>query len=163
MIHKIIWAFYGIILLCIIVFLFEEGKFNKKKGSMKDIRIYDDNVYIKGSEWGGEYGRGVYARRDIKKGEYFEEVEFVMDKDQKLTGLIKDYTFNLQSRKVIAIAFNCGSMYNHTDKPNCKYFLDEDIEKIVFMALRDISKDEEITVSYGENWWSLRGKEFKKK
>jgi len=41
--------------------------------------------------------------------------------------------------------------------------LDEDIEKMVFRALRDISKDEEITVSYGEDWWSLRGKEFKKK
>lgn len=147
----------------IIIYNYKINNYLKNKGSMKDICIYYDKVYIKESNVGGNYGRGVYAREDIKKGEVFEKAEIIEDKEQVLRGIILDYTFNLQSRGRNAMAFNAGSIYNHSDEPNAKYYLDDNKNIIVFYALKDIGKDEEIIVSYGDKWWKIRGKEFKKK
>ena len=155
----------GFIIFLNILFIsiyFISSNYLKNKGSMKDIKIYYENVYIKESNVGGNYGRGVYARKDIKKGEVFEVVQIIEDKDHVLRGIILDYTFNLESRGNNAIAFNAGSMYNHSDEPNAKYYLNDSKNVIVFHALKPIKKDDEIIVSYGEKWWKLRGKEFQK-
>ena len=47
-----------------------------------------------------------------------------------------------------AIALGYGSLYNHAYTPNAQYLIDIDNETIEFIALRDIQKGEEITVSY---------------
>lgn len=47
---------------------------------------------------------------------------------------------------VVALGF--GSIYNHTDNPNAMYKEHEKELTIDFIALRDIQKDEEITVNY---------------
>lgn len=47
---------------------------------------------------------------------------------------------------VVALGF--GSIYNHTDNPNAMYKEYEKELTIDFIALRDIQKDEEITVNY---------------
>jgi uncharacterized protein len=47
---------------------------------------------------------------------------------------------------VVALGF--GSIYNHTDSPNAVYKEHDKAQTIDFIALRDIQKDEEITVNY---------------
>jgi SET domain-containing protein len=96
-------------------------------------------------------GRGVYARRLIRKGEVIERVPvLVMTLDEYAKGLaetvLKDYCFNWGQGKV-ALALGYGSIYNHSYKPNARY---EDVGPLAkqFTALRDIRPGEEISVNY---------------
>jgi len=163
MIHKIIWGFYILIIIGIIFIFIDISRCKNKKQSLENIKIHDENVYISESKTCGEYGRGVYAGRNIKEGEYFDSAEYIIDNTGDFRGILNDYTFNLIPIEREAYAFGNASLYNHSDKPSAKYFVDIKVNKIIFQSLRDIKKDEEITVFYGENWWKKRKKDFKQK
>ena len=48
-------------------------------------------------------------------------------------------------------------MYNHDDEPSAEWEVDDDDNRFVrFTALRDISAGEEITQSYGRDYWESR-------
>ena len=47
-----------------------------------------------------------------------------------------------------ALALGLGSLYNHSYSPNARYVKDFDRRKIDFVAIRNISVGEEITVNY---------------
>jgi uncharacterized protein len=96
-------------------------------------------------------GRGVYARRLIRKGEVIERVPvIVMSLDEYAKGaaetVLKDYCFHWGKDKV-ALALGYGSLYNHSFKPNARY---DDVGPLTkqFTALRDIRPGEEISVNY---------------
>jgi uncharacterized protein len=96
-------------------------------------------------------GRGVFARRAIKKGEMIERVPvLVMTSDEYAKGLantpLKDYCFCWGNDQV-ALALGYGSLYNHSYRPNARY---EDVGPLTkaFIAIRAIAKGEEITVNY---------------
>jgi SET domain-containing protein len=52
-----------------------------------------------------------------------------------------------------------GSLYNHSDEPNAEYTHEAD-DAYSFMAVRDIAAGEEITISYGDEWWETRSDRF---
>jgi SET domain-containing protein len=96
-------------------------------------------------------GRGVFARRAIRKGEEIERVPvLVMPAKDVKHG--PDYTtlgvycFHWERGKV-AVALGYGSLYNHSYEPNARY---EDVggRTKLFVAIRDIAAGEEITVNY---------------
>ncbi|WP_435009786.1 SET domain-containing protein [Tundrisphaera lichenicola] len=96
-------------------------------------------------------GRGVYARRLIRRGEIIERVPvIVMTVEEYAKGLsetvLKDYCFNWSAGKV-ALALGYGSIYNHSYRPNARY---DDVGPLTkqFTALRDIRPGEEISVNY---------------
>src|SRR4051794_25229675 len=96
-------------------------------------------------------GRGVFARRVIKKGEEIERVPvLVMPVKEVQNGLdwttLGTYCFLWEKGKV-AVALGYGSLYNHSYRPNARY---DDLgrQTKVFSALRDIGAGEEITVNY---------------
>lgn len=96
--------------------------------------------------------RGVFASANIKKGEIIEicPVIVVPIKDKKHIDktFIYNYYFKWGSRNQPAIALGLGSLYNHSYQPNAEY--DQKIKKrvIVFKAIKDIKKDEEILTNY---------------
>ncbi len=47
-----------------------------------------------------------------------------------------------------AIAFGYGSMYNHANPSNIRYTADNQQVTLVFAAVRDIAKHEELTINY---------------
>jgi uncharacterized protein len=68
-------------------------------------------------------GRGVFARRAIRKGEVFETCPVLV----LPTGAIEDYStgfgpyvFEWGEGKV-ALALGFGSLYNHSYRPNARY------------------------------------------
>jgi SET domain-containing protein len=65
---------------------------------------------------------------------------------------LSNYTFGLpgeaEERSVLALGY--ASLYNHKDNCNCDYLINEKVIKI--FALRDIAKDEELFIFYGEDW-----------
>ena len=49
-------------------------------------------------------------------------------------------------------------LYNHSYEANCEY-VQEGPRVITFVTLRDVEAGEELTIDYGEEWWSTRNLE----
>lgn len=98
-------------------------------------------------------GRGIFASKDIQAGEILEvcpvleipqsHVQFL-----KHTILINYYFSWGKSEETVAICLGFGSIYNHSYEPNATYVKYFDEETIIFTAIRDIKKGEEITINY---------------
>jgi uncharacterized protein len=111
-----------------------------------------DKIYVKQLS---KKHRGVFAKTNIKKGETIETcpVLIIPLKDKKL--IDKTFTFNYyfhwgrQNQPAIALGY--GSLYNHSYNPNADY--SENIKKqvIIFKAIKNIKKDEEIRTNYNGN------------
>lgn len=102
------------------------------------------------------HGRGIFAIRDIKKGDIVETFPVILfdrtDINEK--SVIRDYDIIYRGSKN-AIMFGYGSIYNHMDDNNSEwYYINERTMQIT--AIKDIKKDEEIFVSYGPNYWGRR-------
>jgi SET domain-containing protein len=119
-------------------------------------KMFNSNSnYISKSKIGG---RGVFAGRSYKKGEIVEVTPCIADNITAFNrGILKDYIFS-HKIPVHVLSFGYGSMYSHNDNPNLSYAIgetDEDLH-MTFTAKRDINKDEELFISYGQSWWSSR-------
>lgn len=98
-------------------------------------------------------GRGAFASKDIQAGEIIEicpiieiptsEIEFL-----KKTLLINYYFVWGKAEEKRAICLGFGSLYNHSYEPNATYMKYLEDETIHFNAIKEIKKDEEITVNY---------------
>ncbi len=96
-------------------------------------------------------GRGVFARRPIRKGEVIERApllvltaeEYARGVDQSI---LAGYVFAWGEGQY-ALALGYGSLYNHSYKPNAVYEDEADQAKR-FVALRAIKAGEEVTVNY---------------
>ena len=94
-------------------------------------------------------GRGVFARRAIRKGEVFETCPVLVlpaGATEDFSAGLGPYVF-LWGRGTVALALGYGSLYNHSFEPNARY---EDVggRTKLFVAIRDIEAGEEITVNY---------------
>lgn len=97
-------------------------------------------------------GRGVYARRRFHKGEVVEVCPLLEGDDDDWGLATSDYTFKRGGRSALPLGY--GAVYNHSDNPSGNYsFRGTDW---VLTANRTIRPGEEITVSYGEDYWSSR-------
>ncbi len=107
-------------------------------------------------------GLGVFATEKILQGETIEECPvFSLGEDNTPQSKhFKNYRFSYPKKrngKDGVIAWGYGSLFNHDKIPNADW---EDHPKYMgfrFFTLRDIEKDEEITISYGGNmYWENR-------
>lgn len=103
------------------------------------------------SKRAGSRGLGVFAARKIERGEVVEVCPVLVLPVESLyspagTSPLKDYVFTWSS-KTVGLALGYGSLYNHSYKPNLR---SEDSSGRIkrFIALRDISKNEELTHNY---------------
>jgi len=100
-------------------------------------------------------GRGVFAQRNFKKGEVIEISPVIVFSAEEidsleLTQLCNYYFAWGPDSKDAAIALGYGSLYNHSYTPNARYYKDFDNSLLKYVCIRDIRKDEEITINY--NW-----------
>ena len=110
-------------------------------------KIYVDQSKIPNS------GRGVYAGRDIKKNEVIERcpvIEVPAHDVANLTDtvLITYFYYLGRNKERVLITLGFGSIYNHTYTPNAAYKERLTEGLINFVAIKNIKKDEEITVNY---------------
>ena len=99
----------------------------------------------------GDKGRGVFARRAIRKGEVIERVPLlVLSAEEYNDGpnrsMLAGYVFAWGDGQ-FALALGYGSIYNHSYRPNAAYE-DEEPQAKRFVALRNIKAGEEVTVNY---------------
>lgn len=118
-------------------------------------------------------GRGIFAKQAIQAGELIERcpIVYLTERDYPLakqTTLLNYYFLN-EAENRVAIALGYGSLYNHSYEPNATYkkLLDEGF--IDFIAIKNISPKEEITVNYNygnpddkRNLWIKEIKPFQK-
>ena len=93
-------------------------------------------------------GRGVFARRLIRKGELIERVPVLVlpIEETEADTVLSNYCF-AWGRNTVALALGYGSIYNHSFKPNARYD-DTAPQTKEFRALRNIKPGEEITINY---------------
>lgn len=118
------------------------------KGVFKDVVINHNKTEVRSSSVAGY---GVFATKDIKKGEIIEEAVIFAIKplaSRHLETLHGRYVFNGEPWPRL-IGGNI-SFYNHSTNPNMNIVQDNDYERIVkVIALKDIKKDSELLHDYG--------------
>ena len=111
-----------------------------------------DKIYIRKSKILNA-GRGVYAKCDIKKDEVIEECPVIEVSKHDMANLTESFLVTYffyfgKNKERLAVALGFGSIYNHSHKPNARYDIKPMENRIDFIALNDIKKDEEITINY---------------
>jgi SepF-like predicted cell division protein (DUF552 family) len=145
------YLIFFVIILCSIVFW---SKLFDKSDTFEDVRNYQNSaVYIKKSVSGGKYGRGIYSNTVFNINDIIEVAPCVEDKFDTFNGIIRDYVFK-KSDETAVVAFGFVSIYNHSDTPNAEWSIND--SDIIIKAIKPIKQDEEIFISYGDNYWTLR-------
>ncbi len=100
-------------------------------------------------------GRGVFATHEIQKGEIIETCPFIEIPNEEIESIENSvfinyvYFFgNEKDRMLLALGF--GSIYNHKYSPNAMYKIVANKKVIEFSAIKDIKKNDEITVNYNQ-------------
>lgn len=107
-------------------------------------KVYVSNSHILNS------GRGVFASKNIKKGEVIEVAPILVleftDLVETRWNLLFEYYFWMDD--FVALVLGYGSLYNHSKDPNCKYDINRKDKTITFTAIKNIKKDCEIYCNY---------------
>jgi uncharacterized protein len=102
----------------------------------------------------GPRGRGVFATRTFSEGEVVEACPTVEISEGG--GDLADYLFESTNEGMFLVVLGFGMLYNHSSEPNIDYYQGDDAT-LEFIAQRRIESGEELTISYGDEWWSARG------
>lgn len=117
----------------------------------------------------GIHNQGLFAKRDIKKGEYIiqykgekitkkesERRAIEIEKRGRKNGTGRVFIFELNSRYDIDGSHrgNTARYINHSCEPNCESI--QDGQEIWVQATRDIAEGEELTYDYGYAYDNFR-------
>lgn len=117
-------------------------------------KLVHNNLIVKKSPM---HGYGVFAGKSIRKGEIIEECYIIITKGKDKA--LEDYYFDAKGKDALLTGY--GIIYNHCDDDNAEYTLNLKRRLATFKAIKPIKKGEEIFVSYGDDWFSDRGKKAK--
>ena len=122
------------------------------------ISNFSSSVFIKKSNIGGKYGRGVFSNRFYYPGEIIEIGHCIseMPIPSEDVSVMNDYIFSSEDDdyKKRHYCFGFTSIYNHADNFNANWKVKGN--KNIISARKMIKPGEEITVDYGENYWKSR-------
>lgn len=96
-------------------------------------------------------GRGVFSDIKLSQGSTIEDspILLIHSLDTPLvekTNLV-NFIYNWKSGES-AIGLGYASLYNHSDNPNAEFVKNFDTQMIKIKALRNLNRDEEITIDY---------------
>lgn len=97
-------------------------------------------------------GRGVFALKNFKEGEIIEKCPVInvtpTERKHCEKTILANYIYPWRSTLSGSVVLGYGSLYNHSFSPNADWKQNFKSEMMVYRALRDIEKGEEITVNY---------------
>lgn len=99
-------------------------------------------------------GRGVVARQAFAVGELIEVCPVIVVDDGKALDhtVLASYVYDWKAdASAVAVALGCGSIYNHSYRPNARYekrYDGVDANTICYRAHRAIAVGDEICVNY---------------
>ena len=121
-------------------------------------KLFQNKLLVKKSPI---HGYGVFAQKNIKKGELVEECCCLVFADNDDDECLIDYAFAFGRKAMVLTGFGC--LYNHSDDHNLNHVLDQKQRLVTFKARRAIKKGEEIFINYGKHWFSSRDSKPQKK
>lgn len=99
----------------------------------------------------GEFNRGVFATRDIKKGTLVHEapvISYPNDQHEHIEKtILADYAFEY-GKNHSAILLGYGMLFNHSYEPNAIYEINFENHTFEFYAFKDIKAGDEILINY---------------
>lgn len=99
----------------------------------------------------GELNRGVFATRNIAKGELIHEAPVIPYPNKEHVfiekTLLADYAFEY-GKNHTAILLGYGMLFNHSYNPNATYNINFPNHTFDFYAYKDIKENEEILINY---------------
>jgi len=105
-------------------------------------------------------GRGLIAKTNIRKGDIIEVCPSIKDKDTNFVGITLDYIFDAKEKdkngnnlSVLALGY-CALINHSNDYANVTWEIVDD--QVIFYALDDINKGDELLTHYGDNYWESR-------
>jgi SET domain-containing protein len=113
------------------------------------------------------YGWGVFAKESIEQHTLVETTPVVVypqdilqlaawntqgDK-HKLASLGLTLYSMSWSEDTAIIPLGWGGIYNHSDNNNCQFLIDKENGLLHIATLKDIHENEQLLVSYGEDWF----------
>jgi hypothetical protein len=128
----------------------------------------DDGLYL---DWCSKVnGWGVFSKRMIMAGDYVEVAPVIVYPKAFIDTAIwvaqgdgmkdEDYMLDRYSlswdRWGVAIPLGWLGLYNHSDNPNSMFVSDTHQKLLGMRAIKDIYPDQQITVSYGKDWFSRK-------
>ncbi len=126
------------------------GYLKKRKPTFNPSRI----------EWskrpGGDFT--VISKTHFARGEIVEVCPVIILEElaKTVTGL-KDIIFEIDRKKgEWGVVLGYGSLYRHSDKPNCEYAYNKGSKQMFFITKRTIKVGEELTIHYGKDYWNER-------
>ena len=115
------------------------------------------NIQLKESILGGF---GVFATAQFHKDDIIEYCRAIQFDDNQLSPdcIFRDYIHGDEHGTSAYLLMGYGDLYNHSDDPNASFndWADVECNLTKILALRHIQPGEEITVSYGPDWWATR-------
>lgn len=114
--------------------------------------IQSADIFVK--ETGTKKGRGVFSARKFSEGELVEEcpVIVLIRPLDRLPPRLQTVVFNWGSLTKTsasnALVLGFGSMYNHDNPASLRYEASLENESMRYIAVRDIKKNEELTINY---------------
>jgi SET domain-containing protein len=109
----------------------------------------EQNVIVKRTP---NKGRGVFALKNFKKGAIVEScpVINVTPKERRLVEktIFAFYIYPWRSTRSGSLVLGYGSIYNHSFTPNADWKQNFKTNSMVYRAIKDIKKGEEITINY---------------
>jgi hypothetical protein len=99
-----------------------------------------------------EFGYGVFANEDIKEGDIIEIGLMYIINDVDGNNNSHLFTWS-DDRTIWAAGSGCLPFYNHSSIPNIKKIGDLVNNTMTIIALRDISKGEELRNTYMSSKW----------
>mmetsp|Transcript_77383 Transcript_77383/g.224518 ORF Transcript_77383/g.224518 Transcript_77383/m.224518 type:complete len:337 (-) Transcript_77383:86-1096(-) len=113
------------------------------------------------------HGNGVFATRRFRRGSTVEVAPNLLATMFLLNTSLRDYVYHAfePDNGILQVSLGHGSVYNHSDGPNLKYCMATSTKRSCapaqrfstrYYAVRDIELGEELTISYGLEWWPSR-------
>ncbi len=97
-------------------------------------------------------GLGVFATKTLKKGEIIETCPIInltpAERKQCSKTVLDFYMYPWRSTRSASLVLGYGSIYNHSFSPNADWKQNFKTNRMVYKAIKDIKKGEEITVNY---------------
>lgn len=99
-----------------------------------------------------KYGRGLYANKNIKKGEIVEvSPVLIIDRDdaKRISDTIVNVYVFEWNRQNSALALGNGSLFNHSKKSNVSYMNSFSTKEVIFISNKEIKKGQQLFINYG--------------
>ena len=109
------------------------------------------------------HGLGVFAAVDLAAGDTLERCAYIVidDDDLQEENRLNDYLFTSPDAATdYLVVMGCGMLYNHSDKANASWEVDETDNRFLrFYADRDIKADDKFTFTMNFKYLGMISKE----